>query len=103
MMMMIIMMIMMMMVMMLTVTMRMMMMMMMMVMMMMTMMVIMANIFPRWLIPRRPFLPRGFPAKRRVVLWGLEGPETDDWEAGLEGLEARHASSREMALGTGGS
>ena len=68
-----------------------------------TMMVIMANIFPRWLIPRRPFLPRGFPAKRRVVLWGLEGPESDDWEAGLEGLEARHASSREMALGTGGS
>ena len=32
------------------------------------------------------------------MLWGLEGPETDDWEAGLEGLEARHASSWEMAF-----
>ena len=30
------------------------------------------------------------------MLWGLEGPESDDWEAGLRGLEARHASSREM-------
>ena len=27
------------------------------------------------------------------MLWS---PESDDWEAGLRGLEARHASSREM-------
>ena len=31
------------------------------------------------------------------MLWGLEGPESDDWEAGLEGLDAWHAFAGDVA------